>query len=116
MSNSDNRMQFPIEGTDVCPHCKSVEKIGRGYFDELEANGKVPKGSLKEGLVFQIPIVQTLTGPIMSAKPQIPVLIINYEVCGKCFVFYATKIQLVQQPVRIDLKPGQTPQFPTRMG
>jgi len=69
MANNNEKLKLPIEGAAACPVCGSTERIGRKCFDELEAEGKVPKGSLPEGLLLQIPIMQALAGPL-SIKPD----------------------------------------------
>jgi len=113
MANNDEKLKLPIEGAAACPVCGSTERIGRKYFDELEAEGKVPKGSMPEGLLLQIPIMQALTGPL-SIKPEIPVLVIVYDICGKCFTIYATKILLTKQPVQMQIRkqPPKGPEGP----
>lgn len=111
MTNADEQMKFPIQGADKCPVCGSEETIGRRYFDELEDSGKVPKGSLKEGMTLQIPLLQTLMGAIVPTNPSISVLNVAFEICGntKCFSLYVTKVFITQQPVQIQMKPGLPP-------
>lgn len=101
------KMEFPIQGADKCPHCGSTDKKVGAYFDELERTNKVPQGSLAGGAKFQIPIVQVLTGGLTVGR--IPVISIYWEVCGKCFTFYVTKVDIDSQQVQVQgpqMNPG----------
>lgn len=107
---TDNgKVEFPIEKPDgKCPTCGSEEKIIQPYFDTLEEEGKAPRGSLQNGALLQILIPQALNR--LAPIPEIPMLIIGYEVCGECFTIYATRIFTGVQ--RLQPQPGQAGKLP----
>lgn len=111
----EEKTKFPIEGAIKCPSCGSEKQVGQDYLSELEAEGKVPKGAFKDGLVLNIPIMQALMSPVM-VNPEIPVLVIAFDICGKCFTIYSRKVDLKFQPIKVKFggpapKGGLNPPF-----
>ncbi|MFH0809051.1 MAG: hypothetical protein V2A77_01055 [Pseudomonadota bacterium] len=96
MSKQPEDIKFPIQGTDECPHCKSKDKALLPYFEQLEHQGKVPKGSLEGGVTITVPILAALKGPL-NLTNEIPVLTVCIEGCAKCKSLYFTKILLSSQ-------------------
>jgi len=110
----EKSLNFPIQGRASCPNCGSEEQIARQYFSELESKGKIPKDSLTHGCQLRLPIMQVLTGPIVSPKAEIPILTIDFDVCGVCFTIYATSITVINQAVQMkqvgpQMNKGQSP-------
>jgi hypothetical protein len=108
----EKKPQFPIVNEDACcPHCKSTEVIGQAYLDQLEAEGKVPKGSVREGLTMQFPITAILLGSLVSVKPEMPVVCISVDICASCFTVYARKVWVIMQPVQVRMQGIPPPGF-----
>ena len=98
--NHKDSIKFPVTNSDgLCPNCGSDDKLIRRYFDQLEEDGKAPKGSLAAGALLQIMIPQALNR--LSPVPEVPVLVIGYEVCGACYTIYATRLSTMTQRLQV---------------
>jgi hypothetical protein len=112
MENEQEKQGFhlPIECPRKCPTCGSTETIGGRYFEQLEAESKIPKGalktSLKDGLTIQIAIAPSVMAPLVKAQPTMLILNIGFEVCSQCYTLYATHIWQSEQPVQLRQMPG----------
>ncbi len=107
-NNTENQyMVFPIKGAEECPTCKCKEGIGRQYIDELKSDGRIGPKAYPDGLQVQIAMTEVLQTKLITIKPVMPILCMSFEICAECFTWYCTKVNLMQQPVKIQVQPGQ---------
>ncbi len=102
--DKEKPMSFPIKGAAECPVCKSTERIGKQFIDELKKKGKLLPNAYANGLLIPVPLLETLFRGIMPAKPTMPVLNMGFEVCAKCFTWYCPIVTVAEQPVNIQMQ------------
>lgn len=105
MAKKTEKMEFPIQGAEVCPHCGSDKRIARGFIDELKAEKKLHPEAYPDGVMIAIPfteVVLTMLAPV----PEVPALQFCYDVCGVCSTMYCTKVNKVTLPVEYKRVPG----------
>lgn len=90
MPNDVPEMQFPVQGATSCPHCKSVDKLGKKVFDELVRMGRL-QPSDQWGLKSMVP-TGVIGLDILTGNQEMLFVGVEWEICGKCFTMYATNI------------------------
>jgi len=104
-------IKYPITQDD-CPNCHSKERLGQRAIKELQEEGKLSKGLYPDGLMMQIPLIDSkrITA-LFSPTVKVPIIIVYWDVCKECRTMYCTKFDLQVQDVPVELKnmPKQGP-------
>jgi len=83
-----------IEGAKKCPKCGSDKRATADYVQELKKGFYLPKDFNEDCLQVQVAFGQAVQRPL-NIQQQVPVLLINFAVCGKCYTMYVTNITSV---------------------
>jgi hypothetical protein len=84
-----------IEGAKKCPSCGSEKKATDQYVKELIKGKYLPSNYPDAYLQLQVPFMIALQSPL-NLQQHIPILIINYAICGECFILYVTGITSIE--------------------
>lgn len=105
------RLKFPIQGAEVCPHCGCKERIGEQLIRELKEDGKLSKMAFPKGaLAIQVPLFDQ-TRPPLATQIVIPMLQIMFDVCKECKTIYCTDLELTQQPAKVEFQQVKQPRI-----
>jgi len=99
--------KFPRE-FKTCPSCDWPETIGQIAFGEM-----VEAGKLKEGFYSLRKTIVPLINP-QTAKLTLPILLLHYDICGRCGQEYCIKAERQDAPVQMirQAGPGGAAGFP----
>jgi hypothetical protein len=90
---------------EQCPVCKSKKRLAASKIQSLKDKTALHRDSFKDGLMFQIPLMDPNRPPsIIAPVMKINVLYIFWDVCAECGNIYCTKFECVETPAQMEVQ------------
>ena len=119
MPEEPKKIAFPVL-FDHCPTCGCKDRLGEAAMQELRDNGMLPKEAFKDGMWWQMPMLDQAHPPtILAPTFTIKVATTFFDICAECGTVYCTKFDMLNTQAQVQQQPppkgngGQQP-YPRR--